>query len=207
MYRVKTTDAGETADQNIEGQRPQTTRARRAPAKTQDGEEVEETKQPRARSTRRRRKNSLSAVIDGDDADDAGKGAQRTTSKRPQNRDGMGAATENSKSGGKSQVPKKLSAEEKAKRDLEKKREKMSNQYEPYVKKKVFTSRYSEYRFAEWAKKRNNLFVTIETVVPPMPKKPLEEPDDAKYHLEVARIDEQIEKLQEDFKELIAEKH
>jgi len=37
------------------------------------------------------------------------------------------------------------------------------------------------------------LFVTVETVVPPMPKKLLEEPDDSKYHLEVAGIDEQIE--------------
>lgn len=40
-----------------------------------------------------------------------------------------------------------------------------------------------------------------------MPKKPLEEPDDAKYHLEVAGIDEQIEQLQEKFEELKAEQH
>lgn len=40
-----------------------------------------------------------------------------------------------------------------------------------------------------------------------MPKKLLEEPDDSKYHLEVARIDEQIEKLQEEFKELVAQQH
>ena len=38
-----------------------------------------------------------------------------------------------------------------------------------------------------------------------MPKKPLVEPDDAKYHLEVARLDEQIEALQEEFKGLVSE--
>ena len=39
-----------------------------------------------------------------------------------------------------------------------------------------------------------------------MPKKPLAEPDDTKYHLEVARLDEQIEALQEEFKGLVANK-
>ena len=81
----------------------------------------------------------------------------------------------------------------------------MSHQYEPFTPKRVFNSRFSEYQFAEWKKRRNNLFVTIETVVPAMPKNKLQEPDDAKYHLEMAKQDEQIEKLQEEFKELIAE--
>jgi len=38
-----------------------------------------------------------------------------------------------------------------------------------------------------------------------MPKKLLEEPDDSKYHLDVAGIDEQIELHQEEFKALVAE--
>ena len=49
------------------------------------------------------------------------------------------------------------------------------------------------------------MFVTVETLVPALPKKPLEEPDDAKYHLDVARLDEQIEAQQEEFKGLVAE--
>lgn len=81
----------------------------------------------------------------------------------------------------------------------------MSNQYEPFTARRTFNSRYQEYQFAEWRKRRNNLFVTIETLVPALPKKPLEEPDDAKYHLEVARLDEQIEAQQEEFKGLVAE--
>ena len=49
--------------------------------------------------------------------------------------------------------------------------------------------------------------MTIDTIVPPMPKKPLREPDEAQYHLEVAGIDEEIDKLQEDFKDKVAEQH
>ena len=41
----------------------------------------------------------------------------------------------------------------------------------------MFNSRFTEYQFAEWRRRRNNLFVTIETAVPEMPKKVLEEPD------------------------------
>ena len=49
--------------------------------------------------------------------------------------------------------------------------------------------------------------MTIETVIPDMPKKILEEPDDAQYHLSVARIDEEIEQLNEKFEELKGEQH
>lgn len=49
--------------------------------------------------------------------------------------------------------------------------------------------------------------MTVDTIVPPMPKKPLQEPDDAQYHLEVAAIDEEIEKLQDEFKDRMAEQH
>ena len=65
---------------------------------------------------------------------------------------------------------------------LEKKREKMSNQYEPFVSKRQWKSRFSEYQFAEWRRKRSNLFVTVETIVPKMPEKLLKEPEDSQYH-------------------------
>lgn len=66
----------------------------------------------------------------------------------------------------------------------------MSHQYTPFASKRVFNSRFSEYQFGEWRRTRNNLFVTTETVVPAFPKKVLEEPDDAQYHLEAAAIEE-----------------
>jgi len=71
----------------------------------------------------------------------------------------------------------------------------MSHQYETFAARRMFNSRFQEYQFAEWRKRRNNLFVTVETEVPLMPKMPHEEPDDARYHLDVACIDEQIEEF------------
>ena len=83
----------------------------------------------------------------------------------------------------------------------------MSHQYEPFASRRTFKSKFTEFQIAEWRRRRNNVFVTGETVVPTMPKKPLEEPDDAQYHLSVAVFDEQIEELQETFEELKAEQH
>ena len=66
----------------------------------------------------------------------------------------------------------------------------MSHQYEPFKSRRTYNSRFIEYQQAEWRRRRNNLFVTEETQVPPMPKKVLEEPDDAQYHMKVAALDE-----------------
>ena len=88
---------------------------------------------------------------------------------------------------------------------MENKRDKMSHQYTPFMPKRVFNSRFTEYQFGEWRRTKNNLFVTVETVVPAFPKKPLTEPDDAQYHLEVAAIDDQIGSLNEEAKDLMAE--
>ena len=46
--------------------------------------------------------------------------------------------------------------------------------------------------------------MTMDTIVPEMPKTLLKDPDDSKHHLQVAEIEKQIEKLQEEFKELKA---
>lgn len=90
---------------------------------------------------------------------------------------------------------------------LEKKREKMKTQYEPFKSSRTFRSRYQEYVVGEWRRQRNNLFVTMETIVPPVPKTLREEPDDSKYHLEVARMDAQIEELDGELQDLKAELH
>ena len=66
----------------------------------------------------------------------------------------------------------------------------MSEQYEPFVPRRQFNSRFAEYQFAAWRRRRNNTYVTVNTIIPDKPKKPLEEPDDAEYHLAVAEIDE-----------------
>ena len=47
--------------------------------------------------------------------------------------------------------------------------------------------------------------MTIDTIIPHPPKKLIQEPDDAKYHLEIDKMAEKIEKLNEEFKEKKAE--
>ena len=205
-YRVKNSGGadGASASNETETKRPQTTRNRssRRGAAAKDGgaEAAEEYKGGtggRARSTRRRRNQSQSAVRNNNEAGNEDDDAGDTRNKNNRNN--------NNDRNTKKPQEKKVSKEEKARIALDKKREKMSNQYSPFKSRKTFNSRFGEYQFAEWRKRRNNLFVTIDTIVPPMPKKPLREPDDAQYHLEVAAIDEEIEKLQEDFKDKVAE--
>ncbi len=79
----------------------------------------------------------------------------------------------------------------------------MVNQYEPFKLKRVYKTRQGEYLAGEWRQHRNNLFVTIDTIVPPMPddKKILVEPDDAAYHMKVDKINEEIEKLKDTVKD------
>ena len=69
------------------------------------------------------------------------------------------------------------------------------------MSKRKFNSRFAEYQVAEWRYSRQNLYVTMDTIVPSMPKELLEEPDDAKYHLQMAELDDRIEQLNEEFKE------
>lgn len=45
------------------------------------------------------------------------------------------------------------------------------------------------------------MFVTIDTIVPPMPTKILEEPDETKYRLNYDALEEEIERLQAERKD------
>lgn len=195
VYRVKAEIKAAsdevTPGQESEAKRPQTTRHRRVAAADAGAEETKKNTE-RARSARRPRDKSLTAVVDGEEVNGDPEEAERPQRTRTQNHR---TAAE----------PKKVpSLEEKKRLVLEKKRQKMKNQYEAFKPKKVYRSKFIEFQVGEWRQYRQNLFVTLDTVVPALPKQPLEEPDDAKYHLEVARIDEQIEKMQEEFKELIS---
>ena len=73
----------------------------------------------------------------------------------------------------------------------------MVNQYEPFKLRRVYNSRQGEYLAAEWKRHRNNLFVTIDTIIPPMPDKILSEPDDAAYHMKVDKMNEEVDSLKE----------
>ena len=100
---------------------------------------------------------------------------------------------------------KELTADEK-KLEMEKRRKAADTQYKPFESKRKWNSRFAEYQVAQWRFVKQNLYVTMDTIVPNMPKKPLEEPDDSKYHLQIAEIDEQIEQMNESFKEKKANK-
>lgn len=46
-----------------------------------------------------------------------------------------------------------------------------------------FTSAYEEYRAGYWRRpKKEKVYVTLETVIPALPKNPLEYPDETTYH-------------------------
>lgn len=52
---------------------------------------------------------------------------------------------------------------------------------------------------AEWRYHRNDINITGETEIPPMPKKPLQEPNDGDYHKHQVDCDERVDNL---YKEL-----
>ena len=60
--------------------------------------------------------------------------------------------------------------------------------------------------FAEWRKRAAvpRIHVTKATIVPEKPKNILKEPDDVAYHMKVAEIDEKVDTLNAEIKEISA---
>jgi uncharacterized small protein (DUF1192 family) len=60
--------------------------------------------------------------------------------------------------------------------------------------------------YGEWRKRGINpkVYVTKDTIVPDKPKNILTEPDDVVYHMKIAEIDEKIEGLNEEIREVQA---
>lgn len=66
-----------------------------------------------------------------------------------------------------------------------------------------FTSAYEEYRAGYWRRpKKEKVYVTLETVIPPLPKNPLEYPDETNYHKQQAELDEKIDAINLKIKDL-----
>jgi hypothetical protein len=66
-----------------------------------------------------------------------------------------------------------------------------------------FTSAFEEYRAGYWRRpKKEKIYVTLETVIPPLPKNPLEAPDETQYHKQQAELDEKIDVLTKKIKDL-----
>lgn len=66
-----------------------------------------------------------------------------------------------------------------------------------------FNSAYEEFRAGYWRyPRREKVIITLETQIPEMPKKILEQPDEAAYHKLQAEVDEKIEAINAKVKEL-----
>ena len=66
-----------------------------------------------------------------------------------------------------------------------------------------FTSAYEEFRAGYWRRpKKERVYVTLETVIPPLPKNPLEYPDETMYHKQQAEFDEKIDAINLKIKDL-----
>jgi hypothetical protein len=53
------------------------------------------------------------------------------------------------------------------------------SQYKP---KRSYNSKYQEFMAAEWRYSRTDINITHETLIPKLPAKPIQEPNDAAYH-------------------------
>ena len=165
-----------------------------------EGEDKEAPKRKRTQS-RRRKQNMRDDQIDDDET--RPQTARNQRNNRPRKQEGRDRP-QTARDGPQG---KQMNADQKRREMLQKKRDKMVNQYEPFKIRRVYKTRQAEYLTGEWRQHRNNLFVTIDTIIPPMPEanKILSEPDDAAYHMKVDKINEEIEMLKETIKDKKAE--
>ena len=63
-----------------------------------------------------------------------------------------------------------------------------------FKEKKKFKSKYEEYHFGDW-KKFSKTYVTLETVIPSLPDKPIPEPAEADYRKKKQDIDDRIKEI------------
>lgn len=72
--------------------------------------------------------------------------------------------------------------------------------------KKVFRSKYLEYINAAWRFKGSEINITKDTIIPAIPEKPIQEPDDAAYHSHQVECDERVEALSKEMKDVDLER-
>jgi hypothetical protein len=67
------------------------------------------------------------------------------------------------------------------------------------VETRKFENKWEEYRYGKWRKGSGKTFVTLETVIPEVPKNKIEAPDEAAFHKRQTEIQNKIKDM---FKEL-----
>jgi len=66
---------------------------------------------------------------------------------------------------------------------------------------KKFKSKWEEYRLGDWRRGSGKTFVTLETVIPPMPEKLQSPPDEAAFHKKLLEIEEKIKSIGQDLED------
>ena len=66
---------------------------------------------------------------------------------------------------------------------------------------KKFKSKWEEYRLGDWRRGSGKTFVTLETVIPPMPEKLQSPPDEATFHKKLLEIEDKIKSIGQDLED------
>ena len=64
-----------------------------------------------------------------------------------------------------------------------------------FKEKRKFKSKWEEYRHGDWRKQRSNTYVTLETVIPELPSKPLSPPDEETYKKKLKELEDKIKDI------------
>jgi hypothetical protein len=82
-----------------------------------------------------------------------------------------------------------------------------------FKEKKKFKSKWEEYRHGDWRKGTGRTFVTLETVIPEMPKQEITAPDEAAFHKKNVELENKIkdlyknvDDLKDKFQDLVSQK-
>ena len=80
-------------------------------------------------------------------------------------------------------------------------REGWSEQYTPYAPKREYRSKYQEFMAGEWRYAKNEINITENTVIPPIPAELLQVPNDVEYHSKQLEFTEKIDELYAELKD------
>jgi len=64
-----------------------------------------------------------------------------------------------------------------------------------FKEKKTFKNKYEEWKFGDWKKGSGKTFVTLETVIPPVPAKLLTKPDEPTFLKKMTDIEDKIKEI------------
>lgn len=189
-YRVKG-DAPEAAKENGEasGNKISADEGAPRPETAKDGE-----KKKRQRNKKK----------DGD-AKPKDNNAEETSKDAPKYRVKGAAGEENGDDAENNEEKKGDNKNSKKEKDAKKDKEEKNLVYQSpfdFKDKRQYKNKWEEYRFGQWRKEQRKTYVTLETVIPELPEKKIEAPDEAAFHKKQVEMDNKIKDLYKDVDEL-----